>query len=103
MSRRQRQKPRKWTVEEDERVFRQVKAFPQNLSKCFILLSEELDRTPSSIANHWYTKVSKDPKNLAFFTASEQHVSANRKNGEGKESSTNIWKRLCRILKSILK
>jgi hypothetical protein len=92
---------RKWSVQEDSRLMRQVAAFPQNLAKCFTIVAEELDRTPSAVANHWYTKVSKDPMNVAFFTASQHHVSKNRKNGEGIESNMNIWRRLMRIIKSL--
>ena len=97
----QRQRPRKWTEEEDKRLLRQVRAFPQNLTRCFMIVAEELDRTPGSVANHWYTVVSKDPKNMCFFTASPKHVSKNRKNGMGEESNLSIWKRFMRILKSI--
>ena len=92
---------RRWTNEEDERLFRQVKAFPQNLHKCFMIVAEELNRTEGAVANHWYTVVSKDPKNLCFFTASPKHVSKNRKNGEGQVSTSNIWRRFVAIIKSL--
>lgn len=92
---------RKWTREEDQRILRQVKAFPQNLSKCFMLVAEEIDRTPSAVANHWYTKVSKDPEALCFFTASPVHISKNRKNGAGVESNGSIWRRLLRIIRGL--
>lgn len=93
---------KKWTLEEDTKVVNQVRALPQNLTKCFLVLSEVLDRTPGSIANHWYTVLSRDPKNMCFFTASPKHISANRKNGMGEESNMNVWKKLCKIIKSIL-
>ena len=83
---------------EDDVVMRYVKANPVNLKKCFMLIAEQIDRTPSAVANHWYTKVSKDPKNIAFFTASARHISKNRKNGAGEESTETIWKKFLRIL-----
>ena len=89
---------KKWTPNEEQRLLRQVRAFPQNLHKCFVIVSEEIGRTEGAVANHWYTKVSKDPKNIAFFTASARHISKNRKNGAGEESTETIWKKFLRIL-----
>jgi hypothetical protein len=93
---------RKWTPEEDARLLRQVRSFPQNLSKCFLIVSEELGRTQLAVANHWYTQLSKKPESLCFFTASPKHVSKNRKNGMGVESNGNIWRRLMAVIRSIV-
>ena len=92
---------RKWTKEEDERLVRQIKAFPQNLSKCFMIVSEEIGRTEGACAGRWYTKLSKEPHNLCFFTASPQHVSRNRKNGEGVANNRSVWRRLVTVLRSL--
>lgn len=92
---------RKWTEEEEDRLLRQVKAFPQNLNRCFLIVSEEIDRTPSAVANHWYTVVSKKPNSTCFFTASPKHISRNRKNGKGVESNRTIWQRLMSIIRNI--
>lgn len=92
---------KKWTRQEDERLLRQVRVFPQNLHKCFMVVAEELERTEGAVANHWYTKVSKDPANLCFFTASPKHVSKNRKNGIGEKANMSIWRRFLRILKGL--
>lgn len=92
---------RKWTEEEDNRLLRQVRTFPQNLSRCFLIVSEEIHRTPSAVANHWYTVVSKKPNSTCFFTASPQHVSRNRKNGKGVESNRSIWYRLMSIIRNL--
>lgn len=89
---------KKWTAEEDERILQQVRAFPQNLTKCFLIVSEVLDRTPGAVANRWYTVVSKKPNATCFFTASPKHISKNRKNGEGVASTMSIWKKLLRII-----
>lgn len=94
-------KARKWTQEEENRLLRQVRTFPQNLHKCFVIVSEELDRTPGAVANHWYTVASKRADSLCFFTASEKHVSKNRKNGMGNESTPSIWRRLLRIIRGL--
>lgn len=97
---------KKWTNEEDDVLIRYVRNHPQNLKKCFMMVSEHLTdagtpRTPSAVAAHWYTAASKKPDALCFFTASEQHVSRNRKNGEGVESTANIWRRLVRAISSL--
>ena len=92
---------RKWTREEENRVIRQIEAFPQNLTRCFFMVAEEVDRTPSAVASHWYTKISKRPEVMCFFTASRQHVSKNRKNGLGARSSRSIWHRLVSIIRGL--
>ena len=89
---------RRWTTQEEKRVVRQVLAFPQNLSRCFLIVGEEIDRTKGAVENRWYSKLSKDPEVQAFFVASPQHVSINRKNGMGQPSNERIWKRLLRVL-----
>ena len=40
---------RKWTNAEDERLLRQIRAFPQNLSRCFIIVAEETGRTERAV------------------------------------------------------
>ena len=92
---------RKWTEEEDNRLLRQVRAFPQNLNRCFLIVSEEIRRTPGAVANHWYTVVSKKPDSVCFFTASPKHVSRNRKNGNGVESNRSIWQRLMSVIRDL--
>lgn len=92
---------RKWTEEEDNLLLRQVKAFPQNLNRCFLMVSQNIDRTPAAVANHWYTVVSKRSDAICFFTASSYHVSKNRKNGEGVHTNSNIWHRLLQIIRNL--
>lgn len=93
---------KKWTPEEDARILRQIRVFPQNLTKCFMIVSEEIGRTPSAVSNHWYTSLSKRPDAMCFFTASPKHVSKNRKNGMGVESNSNIWRRLMAVIRSVI-
>ena len=92
---------RKWTAEEDERLLRQVRAFPQNLHKCFLIVGEEIGRSDKAVQAHWYSVVSKKPENMCFFTASARHVSKNRKNGMGVESNMSIWRRLMNIIRNL--
>lgn len=92
---------RKWTEEEDELLLRQVRAFPQNLNRCFLMVAQNIDRSPGAVANHWYSVVSKRPDATCFFTASAHHVSKNRKNGKGVETNSSIWNRLLRIIRNL--
>lgn len=92
---------RKWSREEDERLFHQVSAFPQNLSKCFIMVADDLGRTPGSVAYRWYNHVSKDDRYMAFFTASAKHLSKNRKNGFGISLKSSIWQKFLYLIKKI--
>ena len=95
-------KYKKWTDKEEKILFDQVRALPQNLTKCFLIVSELVDRTPGAVSNHWYTVTSKRPEFVGFFTASQKHVSINRKNGYGQTSTATIWKRLMRIIKQFI-
>jgi hypothetical protein len=92
---------KKWSQSEDDILMRQVKAYPQNLAKCFLMVAQQTKRSKGAVASRWYTKVSKDPKNVAFFTASSKHVSKNRKNGAGVASNYSIWRKLLSVLKLI--
>lgn len=93
------QKYRKWTAEEEDRLLQQVKLFPQNLSKCFKIVSEVIGRSPEAVTYHWYNVVSKRPKTTCFFTASPKQVSKNRKNGgAGMKSNKSVWRRLLSII-----
>ena len=92
---------RRWTPEEESRLISQVRVFPQNLHRCFMIVAEEIGRSEKAVAGHWYTKLSKDPQNMCFFTASPVHVSKNRKNGMGTASSLNIWRRLLAIIRGL--
>lgn len=92
---------KKWTEEEDDRLLQQVKAFPQNLSKCFLIVSEVTGRSPKAVQARWYTVVSKKPNSTCFFTASSKSISRNRKNEKGTESNSTIWQRLLAIIRNL--
>ena len=93
---------RKWMDSEERILLNQVRVFPQNLHKCFVIVSEQIGRTPQAVQAHWYAFTSKKPDALCFFTASPKHVSKNRKNGMGVESNGNIWRRLMAVIRSIV-
>ena len=92
---------RKWTAEEEDKLLRQVRAFPQNLTRCFLIVSESIGRSPQAVANHWYTVVSKKPDSTCFFIVSPKHASRNKKNGEGVESTRSIWQRLMQVIHNL--
>lgn len=98
----QRRTMRRWSQSEEDRLIRQVKFGCQNMHNCFTIVAEEIDRTPGAVANHWYTKTSKDPEVLCFFTASSHHIAKNRKNGAGEPSNYNVWRRLVRAIQSLV-
>lgn len=102
----EREKQRRWTEDENDVLLRYVKAYPHNLTKAFLLVSEHLTesgtpRTPSGVSGHWYTVLSKRKDVLVYFTASQKYVSKNRKNGVGVETSPSIWRRFLNIIRSI--
>ena len=92
----------RWTPEEDQRILRHIKARPQNLHYCFMMVAEEIGRTDKAVAAHWYQVLSKKPEAMCFFTALPHHISKNRKNGMGVESNGNIWRRLMAVIRSIV-
>ena len=94
-------KNRRWTDAEERALLKQVRVFPHNLTKCFLIVSEEIGRTPGAVANHWYSKTSKDPNILCFFTASSKHYSQNRKNGAGVEITESMWGKFVRLIRNI--
>jgi len=96
----------RWSTEEDAVLLRYVRNYPHNLHKAFLLVSEQLTdngtpRTPTGVQAHWYSVLSKKPEALCFFTASAKHVSKNRKNGMGVESTPSIWRRLLNVIRSL--
>jgi hypothetical protein len=94
----------RWTPEEDNVLINQIKVHPQNLKRCFELVAEDLDRSPSAVANHWYTVVSKKKgvEFLCFGTVTPQYFSKNRKNSMGVDITNTIWRRFCNLVRNLL-
>ena len=101
MRRRTTSNSRRWTQQEETALLRQVKSFPQNLSRCFIMVAEETGRTPQAVANHWYTVTSKKPENIAYLFLTPSYVNRNRKNGIGEETPPTLWIRVMSFIRSI--
>ena len=92
---------RRWTDEEENRLIQQVRTFPQNLTKCFFIVSEVIGRSPKAVEQHWYTVTSKRTDVTCFFTASPRQVSKNRKNCKGETCNRSIWHRLLAVIRNI--
>lgn len=101
---------KRWSADEDARLLRHVRATPQNLHHCFLMVSQELTeaweatgegcpRTPTAVAAHWYSVLSKQANVVCFFTASPKHVAKNRKNGVDVESGNALWRGLTGLLR----
>ena len=95
-------KYRKWTKGENDLLVRQVRAFPGNLSKCFLMVAESTGRSPKAVMAHWYKVVSKDPNTeVCYGFLTQREFAKNRKglpkNG-GMPHSTNIFKRILKVL-----
>lgn len=93
---------KRWTPKEDKILLTQVKAFPQNLNKCFITVAQQTGRTKGAVSLRWYTVLSKDKKNLAFFTASPHAVTRNKKNSDDYTKSTmSLWYKFRALLRML--
>lgn len=97
-----RAKRRRFTVQEDNTILRYVKAYPQNLSYCFMTVAEQLGRTTTSVTKHWYNTLSKQPDAKAFVLASESSVVINGKCKPGIDSTPSIWKKIINIINRLL-
>lgn len=102
-TRQERRAPKPWTKEEDDRLVRQICAFPQNLHHCFILVSEEIGRTPTACAAHWYSVLSKREDVLIFITATNGQIARNRKNSGYMPCSNSIWRRICNMMRQLFR
>lgn len=88
---------RRWTAEEDAVLSRYVDANVDNLKACFMAVAEQIGRTPTAVASHWYEVLSK--KETHFATISKTHIFKNRKNGKGVPSTSSIWRKFMLLVK----
>lgn len=93
---------RSWTKAEDDRLLRQIKAFPTNLSFCFNTVAEAIGRTPTACMNRWYKVLSQKPDIALYFGVYETKVMKNRKQGNsGVTNIPSVWRRIQILLKSL--
>lgn len=86
----------KWTTEEDAVLERYIDSGVANLKATFIRVSEQIGRTPTAVAAHWYGVLSKGK--LHYSTVTPTYVTKNRKNGAGVPINSSIWQRVFRII-----
>lgn len=91
---------RRWTPAEEEVVMRYAKAYQQNLSKCFMVVSEHLSdlgnpRTPQAVKSHWYGHLSKK-SSLCLFSVPAQQDKADKGN-----IIQRLWSGLCNIINKV--
>lgn len=92
----------KWTDEEDKILRDHLEVNPGNFHACFHAVAEEIGRTPTAVASHWYAVLSKRTDlPPILITASKNKVQRNRKNGKGIESNPSIWRRLLAVLRTL--
>ena len=103
MTNNKRKPSKRWTADEDKILLQQIDAFPHNLSKCFMVVSEMTGRSKNAVQAHWYTVLSKRDDVWKFVTLSASHCSKNRKNGAGEQSSVSIWNKVLSIVKALFK
>lgn len=92
------QKGNKWTQEEEDRLIHNVEKNVLCLTKAFELTSKEIQRTPSAIANHWYSRTSIQCGRTLFATISGKHVAVNRKNSKGQPLKLSLFKKVLSFL-----
>ena len=95
----ERKSVKRWTMQEDNCLLRHVRARPQNLHHCFLAVADEIY---STFGITYRAVTSKRQDAWCFFTASPNHVSKNRKNGEGVSTNYNIWRRLMNVIRNIV-
>ena len=92
---------KRWTPEEESLLLNEIKACPQNLSKCFLSVGVQTGRSNKAVQAHWYTHTSKDPKNIIWLQISSASVLKNRKNGVGEANTPKLWNRIKLAIQSL--
>lgn len=95
-----------WTSEEDEVLIRYAKAYPHNMNRCFLIVSEQLSadghpRTTAAVSSRWYQYLSHRPDVIAYCQVSPYSISVNRKNTTGTPSPLSLWQRFLNLLHSL--
>lgn len=94
-------KGQKWTREENDILFNNVRRSPQNMRQCFSFVALQTNRTPTGVAAHWYSVSKKPDAPFLLGLISSKYIIKNRKNGQGVESNPVIWRRLLNVLRDL--
>lgn len=92
------QKVKKWTQAEEDRLIKNVEKHVLCLTKAFEITSKEIQRSPSAVAGHWYSRTSIQCGRTLFATISGKHVAVNRKNSKGQPLKISIFKKVLSFL-----
>lgn len=93
---------KRWTREEENILLRQIRVYPHNLTKCFLIVAEQTGRTKGAVSAHWYSTLSKRDDVVEFATISHSHLAKNRKNSTGVPIQPSVWTRFFRLVRSVL-
>lgn len=89
---------KRWSVQEEDRLIKNVENHVLCLSKAFEITSKELQRSPGAVANHWYSRTSTQCGRTLFATVSGKHVAVNRKNSKGQPITVPLYKKILAVL-----
>lgn len=93
----EKRKSLRWTEEENKLLCSQVRAFPQNLSRCFIMVAEQTGRSVSAVSQHWYEYLSKMPY-AEYDSSARKKVSKEEEEG----NTLNFFRRLHKAINYIM-
>lgn len=86
---------KRYTEDEDKLILSYLEDNPDNLKKAFAELAQQLGRTPTGIATHWYSTLSRG-KHVVFMTIAKKKYSSNRKTGKMQKKTIlpSLWKKI---------
>ena len=89
---------KRWTKEEETVLLSHLADMTNNLTAAFKTAAEELNRTPKSVQQHWYTKL--QSTNKVFITVSTQKkLPMNKKiSRQAHPIKKSIWRKLLDLL-----
>ncbi len=67
-----------WTVAEEDIVMEEIGKNPTNLTACFFMASQLINRSPGAISNHYYGKMIDNPNCVAKLTIGRTACVKNR-------------------------
>lgn len=99
------QSRKRWTKEEDKKLLKQVSVYPHNLKLSFMIVAEELNRTPAGVAAHWYNILSKKDDVIPYGLVSSKKIMFNRKSSKNNAFIANnthsMWRKILDTLQNV--